>query len=122
MAIFKVTRHDKPSLKKLVKAETVTELIDAAKTKLSLTDTTYKIFMEDLTEIDDDEILQELASTSKEQLMLILVPDGIDWDGSIMTKNKPDVSDGKNYRKSREDSSARSIIITSIFRFRQYLL
>lgn len=51
--------------------------------------------MEDLTEIDDDEILQELASTSKEQLVLILVSDGIDWDGDLSTKNNQ-VSKGKN--------------------------
>ncbi|CAG5100673.1 Protein of unknown function [Cotesia congregata] len=45
------------------------------------------IYMEDFTEVDDDEILQDLASKSKEQLVLILVPDGIDWNGDLSTKN-----------------------------------
>lgn len=51
--------------------------------------------MEDFTEVDDDEILQDLASKSKEQLVLILVPDGIDWNGDLSTKNSQ-VSKGKN--------------------------
>lgn len=51
--------------------------------------------MEDYTEIDDDEILEELASKSKDQLILILVPDGIDWDGDSSIKNNQ-VSKGKN--------------------------
>ncbi|XP_074093870.1 uncharacterized protein LOC141524113 isoform X1 [Cotesia typhae] len=92
MTIFKVSQHDKPSMKKLVKAETMTELIDAARVKLSLTENVYKIFMEDFTEIDDDDILQELATSFKEQLSLTLVPDGIEWSSDNLANNTPIVS------------------------------
>ncbi|XP_074108499.1 uncharacterized protein LOC141533484 [Cotesia typhae] len=92
MTIFKVSRHDNPSLKKLVNAETIAELIEAAKVKLSFTENTYKIYMEDFTEIDDDEILQELSSNSK-QLLLTVVPEDIEWNNdTISAKNTSTLS------------------------------
>lgn len=44
-ALFKVTRHDKPTERKAVKAASIKELISGAKIKLKLTDENYKVLL-----------------------------------------------------------------------------
>lgn len=42
-ALFKVSRHDKPTERKIVKAATIEELISSARKKLQLTHDKYKV-------------------------------------------------------------------------------
>lgn len=42
--------------------------------------------MEDFTKIDDDEILQELAARCKDQLLLTIIPDEMEWSSDISAK------------------------------------
>ncbi|XP_057334458.1 uncharacterized protein LOC130673460 [Microplitis mediator] len=83
-ALFKVCRHDKPQERKIIKAASMDELISAAKNKLQLTNEKYKIYIEDFTDIDEDEILMDLANTTEGQLILTLVPDGIPWNNNAL--------------------------------------
>ncbi|KAH0556689.1 hypothetical protein KQX54_001817 [Cotesia glomerata] len=86
-ALFKVARHDKPTERKAVKSASIEGLISGAKIKLKLTDENYKLYTDDFTEIDEDEILMDLAKAKgSDQLLLTIVPEETPWNGSISSK------------------------------------
>ncbi|XP_043274715.1 origin recognition complex subunit 6-like [Venturia canescens] len=96
-ALFKVARHDKPTERQIVKAATIDELISTAMVKLQLTQEKYKIYTDDFTDIDEDEILMELAKAKQakgEQLILTIVPNEIPWNSNVLLKNTSAVSCG----------------------------
>ncbi|XP_057340139.1 uncharacterized protein LOC130677406 [Microplitis mediator] len=109
-ALFKVARYDKPSKRKIIRAATIDGLISSARTKLKLTDENYKIYTEDFTDIDEDDILLELAHSKEsrgEQLLLTIVPDHILWNCNALDENVSKSSAGIHREISSSSTSHR---------------
>ncbi|XP_044733818.1 uncharacterized protein LOC123300079 [Chrysoperla carnea] len=88
-SLFKVCSITKPDERKIVKADSIEKLIAAAIDKLKLGEWKYKVYTDDFTEIDEDDILIHLAKvkeTQGQQLVLTIVPDGIDWNKTTAQK------------------------------------
>ncbi|KAK0159473.1 hypothetical protein PV327_011100 [Microctonus hyperodae] len=106
-ASFKIVRHDKHTERKAITAASINELITIAKMKLKLSGENYKLYTDDFTEIDKDEILMELAKArGTDQLLLTIVPEEVPWNTDVLCESTPTLSIGSHEEKVTKVTSS----------------
>lgn len=82
MGLFKVVVHGKTT-RKAVCAETLAQVIIKSREKFNIDEGQYYVVLEDDgTEVDDDEVLHELAKNSFTPICLMLLPGGVSYEST----------------------------------------
>ncbi|XP_057338084.1 uncharacterized protein LOC130676102 [Microplitis mediator] len=83
MPLFKVRTYNHPK-KVCIEAESIAGLISKAIIKLKITtNEEFQIYLEDGTEVDEDDMLLQLATNSNLINILVILPVGLEWNDSF---------------------------------------